>query len=147
MNKKKEADEISDKVNVLLDEKDLDEEKINNILGLLKQALKLHKDAKDEEGMAMNCGTIGNIYGALGEFEKALVYYEKSLKLFEKIGHENGRIITYGNMVTLYGIKGKIGKALECALKMEKIASDIGINLSWENEKHMSYSVEKHSYI
>ncbi len=81
---------------------------------------------KDEEMIAALCFNLGTIVYKLGEWDKALEYYEKDLKIFEKLGDVQGMAQTYGNLGLVYDSKGEWDKALEYYEKSLKIKEKLG---------------------
>jgi tetratricopeptide (TPR) repeat protein len=48
--------------------------------------------------MAISLGNLGNCYGSLGQYEKAIAYYQQSLKIKEEIGDRQGVAISLHNI-------------------------------------------------
>ncbi|MGC1120327.1 MAG: tetratricopeptide repeat protein [Candidatus Methanofastidiosia archaeon] len=80
----------------------------------------------DKERMARICNSLGTIIVNLGEWDKALNYYEKSLRIFEDIGDIHGMAMTYCNIGAVYYQEGEWDKALECHEKDLRISKELG---------------------
>ncbi len=79
---------------------------------------------RNEEIIAEICFNLGTIVHKLGEYEKAIEYYEKSLEISEKLGNVHAIALTYNNLGSVYDDKGDYEKAIEYYgrnLKLEKL--------------------------
>ncbi len=90
------------------------------------QALKLHEELGNKEGMAIQFGNIGAVYHARGELDKALKYHEKALKVDEELGRKEGMAADFGNMGNVYCTRGELDKALEYYEKALKLHEELG---------------------
>ncbi|MGC1120406.1 MAG: tetratricopeptide repeat protein [Candidatus Methanofastidiosia archaeon] len=69
---------------------------------------------KEEETKAIIYFYLGTIVDDLGEWDKAIEYYEKDLEILEGLGDTHGMAKTYGNLGPVYARKGELHKAIEC---------------------------------
>ncbi|XP_044184350.1 tetratricopeptide repeat protein 28-like [Acropora millepora] len=81
-------------------------------------------DDRAVEGAAY--GNLGNAYGSLGDFRKAIEYIEKRLKIAIEIGDRAGEGRAYGNLGSAYRSLGNFRIAFEYHEKRLKIAIEIG---------------------
>ncbi|MGD0405957.1 MAG: tetratricopeptide repeat protein [Candidatus Bathyarchaeia archaeon] len=97
----------------------------NLTLNLLNQALKYFQEVGDKDG-ERDCYTIlGNTYVELGDFKKAIAYYEKSLEIAKQIRNREGESGEYTNLGIAYRSLGEYRKAIEYHEKSLEIAKDI----------------------
>jgi len=78
-----------------------------------EEALLLWRAVGDKEWEAITLNSIGGIYDALGEQQKALEYYNQSLPLFRAIGDKEWEAITLNSIGSVYDALGEQQKALE----------------------------------
>ncbi|MBD2577292.1 tetratricopeptide repeat protein [Oscillatoria sp. FACHB-1406] len=76
------------------------------VLGLLRQG-------SDRSWEAITLNNIGGAYDALGEYYKALDYYNQALPLLQAISDQEGEAITLQNIGRVYDILGEYRKALD----------------------------------
>lgn len=80
------------------------------------------------EGIADTLNTVGNIYIHLGDYAKALDYYQNALKIYEQSTNENGLATSYNNIGLVFFKLGDHKKALdyyERSLKLREASDDI----------------------
>jgi len=80
---------------------------------------------KDERIIAHIYSNLGSIIHRLGEWDKAIEYYEKSLGILEKLGDVHGMANTYINLGLVYHDKGEWGRAIEYYEKSLEIKGKI----------------------
>jgi Nif-specific regulatory protein len=116
-------------------------------IGLLK------KESSKELGLALN--GMGVVYWELGEFAKALNFYNKSLKVFEELKDEKGIAVVYINLGLLCTSKGESKEALdyfEKSLRLEQKYGNItnlsflynNLAITWESLYEWDKSLEYH---
>ncbi len=81
-------------------------------------------------GIASKTGNLGSAYFCLGEYQKAIEYYEKGLEISTAIGDLSGIASNNGNLGLVYLILGEYRKAIEYCEKGLEISTDIGEQLS-----------------
>lgn len=93
-------------------------------------AQKVQADKKDIGNVLR---AIGNIHGSKGEYDKALLYYEKSLTMMEGIGDEIGIAAALGNIGFIHHNRGELDKALEFFGRSLEIREKIGdkLGVAW----------------
>ena len=64
----------------------------------MKKDLKIAIEIGDRAGEGGALGNLGNAYGSLGDFRKAIEYHEKHLKIAKEIGDRTGEGEAYGNL-------------------------------------------------
>ena len=80
----------------------------------------------DQSGIASNNGNLGNAYLSLGEYQKAIQYYEKGLELSTAIGDQSGIAIKNGNLGNAYLSLGDYQKAIQYYKKGLEISTNVG---------------------
>lgn len=55
-----------------------------------QKALKLDQEIDYRLGVANSLNNLGIVYGNLGEYSKAIDYFQQSLTIFQEIGDRNG---------------------------------------------------------
>ncbi|MBU7046253.1 MAG: tetratricopeptide repeat protein [Theionarchaea archaeon] len=81
---------------------------------------------KDEKIISDIYDDLGSIVEGLGQWDKAIEYYEKSLEIKEKVGDIHGMAQTYGNLGLVYDSKGQWDTAIEYYEKSLEISEKIG---------------------
>jgi tetratricopeptide (TPR) repeat protein len=90
--------------------------------------LALKVDNKNYLSTALN--TQGATFTMIGNYEKALEYYEKSLKIREEKGDKSPIAASYNNIAAIYEAQGKYEKTLDYFLKAKKIFEELGDKLA-----------------
>ena len=80
----------------------------------------------DKSGIASKNGNLGNAYLSLGEYDKAIEYYEKGLEISHAIGDKSGIASKNGNLGNAYLSLGEYDKAIEYYEKGLEISHAIG---------------------
>jgi CHAT domain-containing protein/sugar phosphate isomerase/epimerase len=80
-------------------------------------------------GMGSALNNIGPIYGAQGNYPKALEYYQKALKISEELGHKEGICNTLNNIGLIHKLQDNYPQALEYFHNSLRIAEAIGYRL------------------
>ena len=80
----------------------------------------------DQSGIANQTGNLGNAYLGLGEYQKAIEYYEKGLEISTAIGNQLGIESNNGNLGSAYRSLGEYQKAIEYYQKGLEISTAIG---------------------
>ena len=75
--------------------------------------MKIAKDIGDRVGGSACYTNLGNTYSRLGDFRKAIEYYERSLKIAKDIGDRDGESACYGNLGNAYFRLRDFRKAIE----------------------------------
>ncbi|MFM6446580.1 MAG: tetratricopeptide repeat protein, partial [Microcystis panniformis] len=70
--------------------------------------------------------SLGNVYYSLGEYQKAIEFYQQSLAIFREIGDRGGEAKSYGNLGNAYGSLGEYQKAIEFNQQSLAIEREIG---------------------
>ncbi|WP_353738122.1 tetratricopeptide repeat protein [Microcystis sp. LE19-8.1F] len=70
--------------------------------------------------------SLGNAYGSLGEYQKAIEFHQQSLAIKREIGDRGGEAKSYGNLGTVYGSLGEYQKAIEFYQQSLAIEREIG---------------------
>ena len=68
---------------------------------------------RDKHGEGNTYGYLGNAYYRLGNFKKAIEYYNLDLKISKEIGDKHGEGGTYGNLGNAYVMLSDHKKAIE----------------------------------
>lgn len=85
----------------------------------------LLEKVKDKEEKSKILSEVGIIFRYLGEFDKALEYYQKALKLNEEMERKEGIADQLGNMGVVFNIRGELDKALEYYEKALKLNEEL----------------------
>ena len=71
-------------------------------------------------------GNLGNAYHSLGDFQKAIEYYERHLKISKEVGDRAGEGSAYGNLGIAYDSLTDFQKAIEYHERHLKISKEVG---------------------
>ena len=88
--------------------------------------MKIAIEIGDRAGEGAAYANLGNAFGSLGDFRKAIEYNEKQLKIAIEIGDRALERGAYGNVGIAYNSLGDFRKAIEYHEKHLKIAREIG---------------------
>lgn len=91
-----------------------------------QNSLKLREQLKDQYGVAVVYGNLGNVSQAIGENEKSIEYQLKSLKIMEELQNKAGIARAVGNIGLIYTLQKETEKALEYQLKSLAIMEELG---------------------
>ncbi len=75
---------------------------------------------------AASLTSLGNVYYSLGEYQKAIEFYQQSLAITREIGDRGGEGKSYGNLGTVYRSLGEYQKAIEFHQQSLAIDREIG---------------------
>ncbi|TRU44988.1 MAG: tetratricopeptide repeat protein, partial [Microcystis aeruginosa Ma_QC_Ch_20071001_S25] len=70
--------------------------------------------------------SLGNAYYFLGEYQKAIEFYQQSLAIFQRIGDRGGEAYSYNNLGNVYNSLGEYQKAIEFHQQSLAIKREIG---------------------
>jgi tetratricopeptide (TPR) repeat protein len=101
-----------------------------DVKGVLEESLDF---SEDEKTIADIYYDLGSIVCRLGEWDKAIEYYEKDLEIFKKLGDLHGIAQTYNNLGLVYDSKGEWDKAIEYYEKSLEIKEKLGDKLNLMN--------------
>jgi len=87
------------------------------------RCLNIAKEIGERNAEASMLNDIANIFQIIGEYDKALKYYEESLKLQND---EREKAATYNNIAVLYSTKGDFNKSIEYRKKAIEICERYG---------------------
>ena len=80
----------------------------------------------DRAGVGRACGSLGNPYNSLGDFQKAIEYLERHLKVSKEVGDRAGEGSAYSNLGNAFMNLGDFPKAIEYHEQHLKISKDVG---------------------
>ena len=86
---------------------------LRKAIAKFEEALKLSREAGDNQGQAVSLVALGRVYDNLGENHKSLEYYSQSLPLFRAVGDRGGEALALNNIGLVYSELGEQQKALE----------------------------------
>lgn len=92
-----------------------------------QQRLASNRELGDKAGEGKTLNDIGEVYQNLGQYSKALEYYQKALLIEKEIDDKAGEKTTLNNIAVVYDRQGQYSKALEFlnqALGIAKAISD-----------------------
>lgn len=105
-----------------------------------------NRNLKKEQANAVNMQGIS--ISIMGDFEKAIVYYEKGLKIFKEIDYKKGMSYSYGNIGVIYQELGNYAKAIEYqthSLRLdEELGNKKGIASSFNNIGNIYHDQNHH---
>ena len=91
-----------------------------------QQSLSIAEDIGDKEAKGHAYMSIGGVYLALGDFNKAMQYYQKSLSIAKELGVYCCQGPLYGDLGNVYCSLGDLETAIEYFQKFLRIAEDTG---------------------
>lgn len=94
------------------------------------------------------CGSIGNVYCEMEDYEKSIDYFLKALEVFEKHNWLESKTILYGNLGYLYERAGDLKEARRCLLKCMENARESGDSamVAFGHSQFGDYYVEAGKY-
>jgi tetratricopeptide (TPR) repeat protein len=105
--------------------------KDRDAIGYYERALQSALDHRDETGEATLNNNMGVAYQGLGEYSKAIKFYEKDLSIILKLypnGNHPDIAASYNNLGSTYNLLGEYSKAIEFFEKSLKITSKLYAN-------------------
>jgi tetratricopeptide (TPR) repeat protein len=78
----------------------------------LEGRLSLAEQQRHEKAQSVFLTNIGVVYRNLGQYNKALLFYQKALAIDRKLGDMKGEGVTLGNIGSVYRNLGQYDKAL-----------------------------------
>lgn len=109
----------------------------NNSLDWLYKSLKIREKSNDNYKIGTTLNSIGNVFYALGNNAKALVFYNQSLELIRKTGNKKMEASILTNLGSLLASMGKDSKAFETLNQsiqlLEQIRDSAGISSALNN--------------
>ncbi|KAL9981289.1 hypothetical protein ACROYT_G009973 [Oculina patagonica] len=105
-------------------EKKLEGHTVKGKVGDLKSPNAKRLGDRAEE--ALLCGNLGNAFLSLGDFRKAIDYYELDLKIAKEVGDKAGEGSAYGNLGNAFLSLGDFRKAIDYYELDLKIAKEVG---------------------
>ena len=95
-------------------------------LKYFEESMRFSEKVANKIGTANSLGRLGNVYGDLGQVEKAIEYYQKALVISKEIGDRRGEGNWLGNLGIAYYLLGQVEKAIEYYQMALVIAREIG---------------------
>lgn len=109
----------------------------NNSLDWLYKSLKIREASKNSYKIGTTLNSIGNVFYALGNNAKALVFYNQSLSLIRKSGNKKMEASILTNMGSLLSSMGQDSKAFETLNQsihlLEQLKDSAGISSALNN--------------
>ncbi|MFY9645456.1 MAG: tetratricopeptide repeat protein, partial [Terriglobales bacterium] len=90
-----------------------------------EQALQIDREIGDRRGEGAALGNLGNAYGSLGEYRRAIEHYELQLGMTREIGYRSGEGNALFNMSLALDKLGDRKKAIEHAEAALRIFEEI----------------------
>ncbi|MDJ0542911.1 MAG: tetratricopeptide repeat protein, partial [Microcystis sp. M53601_WE4] len=85
------------------------------------------REISDITGEAYSYLGLGNVYGSLGEDQKAIEFYQQSLEIFQEMGYIIGEPKTLFNLGLTYYKLDRISEAKEAYLQARKLFQALGL--------------------
>jgi signal transduction histidine kinase len=124
------------------------ERKINLSEQYVTKAMSLSRKINFEEGMAHAQGMKGSLLKSQGEYDSAIVYYQKSLDYFELVGDTAYIAKMYNNIGLSYDFKGELEIAVAHYMKSlkakQQLKDTMGIITCLNNIGASFYFLEKY---
>ncbi len=102
-----------------------------------QQRLDKNREFKNKLGEGQTLNNIGEVYQSLGQYAKALEFYQQALVIFREIGDKAEEKTTLNNMAVVYGKQNQYSQALELFNQALAIAQGIedkaGTQQIWNN--------------
>jgi tetratricopeptide (TPR) repeat protein len=76
--------------------------------------LTIHREIGNRQGEATQLGNLGGAYYNLGQFERAIDYYNQALTIHREIGNRQGEATQLGNLGIAYRNLSQLEKASQC---------------------------------
>ncbi|KAL9981278.1 hypothetical protein ACROYT_G009957 [Oculina patagonica] len=105
-------------------ETNLEGHTVKGKVGDLKSPTPKRLGDKAEE--ALLCGNLGSAFLSLGDFRKAIDYFELHLKIAKEVGNKAGEGSAYGNLGIAFSNFGDFRKAIDYFELNLKIAKEVG---------------------
>lgn len=94
-------------------------QKFQEAIDYYKKAIAMCQEKKVLRGLAIFQTNIGLAFYAMGEDEKAKIYFNRALKIYKKLDSLWGRSIVFGHLSLILIKEGKYQEALQYLLKAE----------------------------
>ncbi|MEW6215749.1 MAG: tetratricopeptide repeat protein, partial [Nitrospirota bacterium] len=91
------------------------------------EALKIFRELKIPRYIATNLNNIGKVCDSLGQYDKALSYYEEALKVDRELNAPQGIATSLNNIGTVYKSLGQYDKALSYYEEALRICRELNI--------------------
>ena len=101
--------------------------------------LKIAKEVGDKAGEGRTYGNLGNAFLSLGDFGKAIDYYELHLKIAKEVGDKAGEAIACHHLGVSFDSLGILSKALECHERSVRLFNHLRNLLQSKDEWKISY--------
>jgi tetratricopeptide (TPR) repeat protein len=102
------------------------ESKPDTTMQLGMEGLALSRSIGFIKGEAASLNRIGNAYGILGNYPKAMEVWLQALQINEKINNPDGIVRNWNNIGEVYFLEGDYRQALEYYFKAKSLAEKIG---------------------
>ncbi|WP_300006378.1 tetratricopeptide repeat protein [Anabaena sp. AL09] len=81
------------------------------------------------QGESVSLIGLGNAYGSLGQYERAIAFYQQSLQIKREIGDRDGEALCLQNLGVAYGKCGKIKEAYSASYQAQVIRQELGVSM------------------
>ena len=95
-------------------------------ISLMETALAAARKLRDKNAEGVHLGNLGNAYSDLGDYQKAIEFYDQVLVLHREIDDKKGEGIDLGNLGNAYFLLGDAKKAIEFYKGAMIFAREIG---------------------
>ncbi|HYL98124.1 MAG TPA: tetratricopeptide repeat protein, partial [Blastocatellia bacterium] len=103
--------------------------RLQESLASLEESLKLAEEAKDQDGVAFACLSLGNVSAETGDYVAALDYDKRSLAIYNEINNRRDASLVLNNIGTVYHYLGDYDSALEYYGKCLDLAKQEGMTV------------------
>ena len=95
--------------------------KYHKHIDLCRENIRLYKKMGEAESLLVEYMEIGDDFSLIGQYDSAVINFEKALIISNEIDQENGKIKSLINLAKLYPINYEYKRALECLNNLLKI--------------------------
>ncbi|MCA2817439.1 MAG: tetratricopeptide repeat protein, partial [Microcystis sp. M085S1] len=92
-----------------------------------QQSLAITREIGDRGGEAASYNNLGTVYRSLGEYQKAIEFYQQSLAIKREIGDRGGEAKSWFNLGLTYYKLARISEAKEAFLQSRELFQALGL--------------------
>ena len=109
-----------------------------------QQSLDIFRQIGDRHGEASSLNGLGNAYGSLGEYPRAIDFYQQSLEIKRQIGYRSGEANSLSDLGIVYRSLGEYPRAIDFHQQSLEIFRQIGDRHGEASSlKNLAYALAK----